>query len=84
MNRVLFIMGLLFILVMPQASWATTSKYPNPNRQTMWNNVTDGIHTLGQSPQQAAFTKRRLHNARNKARLNSINRAKRQAWLHRK
>lgn len=78
MNRLFFMMGLLLIFIMPQA-WGSTSPYPNPYRQTMWNNVTDGVHTLGQSPRQAALTKSRLHNARTRARINSINGARRQA-----
>ncbi len=79
MNRLFFMMGLLLILIVPQA-WGSTSPYPNPYRQTMWNNVTDGIHTLGQSPRQAALTKRKLHNTRTIARINSINRARHHAW----
>ncbi len=81
MNRLFFMMGLLLILIVPQA-WGSTSQYPNPYRQTMWNNLTDGIHTLGQSPKQAALTKMKLHYARTIARINSINRAKRQAWVN--
>ena len=87
MRRRFFIMGLLFILIVPQA-WGATSQYPNPYRQTMWNNLTDSIHTLGQKPQQAALTKRKLHNARARTRLKSISqanqaklKAQRQAWL---
>jgi hypothetical protein len=73
-------MGLLLILIVPQA-WGSTSQYPNPYRQTTWNNLTDKVHTLGQSPRQATLTKMKLHNARTRARINSINQAKRQAWL---
>jgi predicted PurR-regulated permease PerM len=80
MNRLFFIMGLLFILIIPQA-WGSTSQYPNPYRQTMWNNLTDTIHTWGQSPRQAALTKMRLHNARARARIRSINHARHKAWL---
>ena len=83
MNRLLFMVALLFIFMMPQA-WGATSQYPNPYRQTMWNNLTDSIHTLGQTPKQAAFTKQKLHNARAIARNKSINQAKRQAWLNSK
>lgn len=77
MNRLVFIMGLFLVLVMPQA-WG----YPNPNRQTMWNNFTDGVHTLGQNPRQAALTKRRLHHVRTLQRVHDINHAKQQAWLN--
>jgi 2-keto-3-deoxy-galactonokinase len=80
MKRRFFMMGLLFILIIPQAS-ATASQYSNPYRQTMWNNLTDGVHTLGQSPKQAALTKTKLYNARTRARVHSINRARSQAWL---
>jgi hypothetical protein len=81
MNRLFFILPLLFIFIMPQA-WGSTSPYPSPYRQTMWNNFTDGIHTLGQSPRQANFTKIKLHNKRTQARIRSINQAKRNAWLN--
>ena len=79
MGRRFFMMGLLVILIVPQA-WGSTSQYPNPYRQTMWNSFTDTIHTLGQSHKQAVLTKMKLHNARTRARINSINRAKRHAW----
>ena len=81
MNRRFFMMGLLFILVVPQA-WGSTSQYSNPYRQTTWNNLTDKIHTLGQTPGQAALTKRKLHNARARTRIRSINQAKRHARRH--
>ena len=70
MNRLFLILALLFLLVLPLFSWA--GEYPDPNRQTAWNNLTDGVHTLGQSPQQASLTKKRLHKARTKARKHSI------------
>jgi hypothetical protein len=79
MNRLLLMMGLLLILIMPQA-WGYTSKYPNPYRQTMWNSMTDGMHTFGQSSRQAGLTKMKLHNARTKARINSINQARLRTW----
>ena len=78
MKRVLLIVIFLFILILPQA-FATANQYPNTNRQTMWNNLTDSIHTLGQSPQQAQITKARLHYKRRIARQNSINQAIRKA-----
>jgi len=76
MNR-LYLMIVCLILVMPQA-WG----YPNPYRKTMWNNMTDDLHTMGQSPRQAADTKMKLQNQRVETRLNDIRRAKRQAWLN--
>jgi hypothetical protein len=90
MNRLLVIMSVLLILIVPQlAQAATTSPYPNPYRQTMWNNITDTIHTAGQTPQQSQQTLRKLHTARNKARIRSINKAtrakyiaKRKAWVN--
>jgi hypothetical protein len=82
MNRRFFMMGLLFILIVPQA-WGSTSQYPNPYRQTTWNNLTDSMHTLGQSPRQATLTKMKLHNARARTRVRSINQARRQALLKR-
>ena len=88
MNRLFFMMGLLFIFIIPQA-WGSTSPYPNPYRQTMWNNLTDAVHTFGQNTQQTRTTLWKLHNARTRARLNSINqanqaklKAQRQAWLN--
>ena len=88
MNRFFLIMGLLFILIIPQA-WGSTSAYPNPYRQTMWNDFTDTIHTLGQKPLQKRVTLMRLHNVRTRVRLTSINQAnqakltsQRQAWLN--
>lgn len=90
MNRMIFILGLLLVLIMPQTSWATTkSPYPDPYRQTMWNSLTDAVHTFGQNAQQTRATLRKLHNARTVARLKSISqaeqakfKAKRQAWLN--
>jgi hypothetical protein len=89
MNRLSIMVGLLLILIMPQAWGATKSPYPNPNRQTAWNNITDGVHTFGQNSQQTKMTLRKLHNARTRARLKSINQAKaakfkarRQAWIN--
>lgn len=80
MNRLFLIMGLLLIFIMPPA-WGAVSRYPDPHRQTMWNDFTDGLHTWGQTPSQAALTKNRLHNARTRARIMSINQAKSQAWI---
>lgn|GEM_PF-2748517 len=80
MIRLLLVMSLFFAFIVPQA-WGQVNQYPNANRQTMWNNITDGFHTMGQSPTQAAFTKRRLHNARTQARLKSINQARQKAWM---
>jgi N-methylhydantoinase A/oxoprolinase/acetone carboxylase beta subunit len=79
MRRLFFIMGLLLILIVPQA-WGST-QYPNPYRQTTWNSLTDKMHTLGQSPRKTTLTKMKLHNARTRARIKSINQAKRQSWL---
>jgi len=84
MNRLIFTLILLFILIAPQAWGQTTSQYPNPYRQTMWNNITDSVHTLGQNPQQTKTTIRKLHNARTKVRVQGIiqaNKAKRKAWV---
>ena len=71
---------LLILITSP--ALASSGHYPDPNRQTIWNNITDGVHTLGQNPTQAKRTKQRLHNARRMARQKSINQAKRQAWLN--
>ena len=80
MNRLFFIAALLFIFIVPQA-WGQTTQYPNPNRQTMWNDITDGIHTMGKTPQQAAIIKRRLHLKRSQTRIKSINQARQKAWM---
>ena len=82
MRRLLLTMLLLLIFVTPQAWAALKSKYPDPERQTMWNNLTDKMHSLGQSPKQAALTKMRLHNERAIVRTKDINRVKKQAWLN--
>jgi len=74
MKRLLPVLILMFILTSSQA-WAFTSQYPNPYRQTIWNNITDGVHTFGQNTQQTQATLKKLHNARTRARLTSINRA---------
>ncbi|MDE2028108.1 MAG: hypothetical protein KGK03_05490 [Candidatus Omnitrophica bacterium] len=88
MNRLLLMAFLAMIFMMPQAWGYTKSPYPNPYRQTMWNDFTDSMHTLGQSPAQANKTKMKLHSLRTQTRLNDINtaemakfRAKRQAWV---
>ena len=81
MRRLFFMLVCVLVLTMPPAL-ASSGNYPDPNRQTIWNNLTDGIHTLGQSPTQAKRTKQHLHNARRITRQKSINQAKRQAWLN--
>jgi hypothetical protein len=81
MNRLILMMGLSLMLALPQA-WGSTTQYPDPNRQTIWNNVTDGLNTLGQSPQDAMFTKRKLHRERTRARLQSIRQARQRALLN--
>jgi len=81
MNRLIILLGLSLILVVPQALAATT-QFPDPSRRTMWNNFTDTVNTLGQTPFQAQTTKRKLFNARYNARVRSINQARQQAWLH--
>ncbi len=80
MNRKFFTTALFVVIITTQA-WATSSPYPNPYRQTMWNSLTDKIHTLGQTPKKAALTTSRLHHKRNLARIHSINHAKQQAWV---
>ena len=80
MNRLFITFGLLFILIVPQA-WPATSQYPDPNRVTMWNSITDSMHTWGQKPRQAQMTKMQLRNARAIARLKSIKQAKIQAMI---
>ena len=81
MNRQMVLLAISFMLMVPQVHAAPT-QYPDPARQTMWNNITDSVHTIGQSPQQAQLTKRRLYNARYNARVRSVNQARQQAWLH--
>jgi len=83
MNRLFLMMCLLFMLFITSA-WAASSQYPDPNRQTMWNNITDSMHTMGQTPQQAKLNKIKLHAARAQTRLDNINqaaRAQRQAQI---
>ena len=79
MNRLIFMMGLLFIFMVPQA-WGANNN-PGIYRETLWNKLTDGIHTIGQNPREAAWTKTKLRNERAATRLGNIKRAKRKAWL---
>ena len=76
MNRQFIIFCISIILITPQA-WG----YANANRQTMWNNFTDAIHTIGKNPQQKRTTLMRLHYMRAKARLNSMIKANRDKSL---
>ena len=71
MNRLFFMIALLFIFIVPQA-WGQTTQYANPYRQTTWNNVTDGIHTFGQNAQQKKATLTKLHYARTTNRIQGI------------
>ncbi|MBF0571904.1 MAG: hypothetical protein HQL12_08565 [Candidatus Omnitrophica bacterium] len=75
MNRFFLVISLFIILIMPQA-WGASSQPPNPYRQTVWNNLTDGMHTLGQTPQQARSTKMRLRHTRAINRIKNFNHAK--------
>jgi len=79
MKRLFLTVACLLMLTTLSASPALAN-YPDPNRQTMWNNITDSMHTLGQNPAQARKTKQRLHNARRRARINSINQATFKNW----
>ena len=78
MKRRILTFCLLLILIVPQA-WGAMTKYPDPDRVTTWNNMTDSVHTWGQTPKQANLTKMKLHNQRAKARWNSIKQAKQKA-----
>jgi len=49
MKRWFMAVTLLLIFVVPQA-WGQTAQNAVINRQTMWNNLTDSIHTIGQTP----------------------------------
>jgi hypothetical protein len=75
MKRLFFVtVCLLMFITMP--AMASSSKYADANRQTIWNNLTDGVNTLGQSSAQAAKTKKHLHAVRRQNRLKSANTAK--------
>lgn len=83
MKRVFLTAVILFMVMMPHVSWAVTSPYPDPNRQTAWNSFTDAIHTFGQNSKQTKATIQKLHSARFEARNQSIylaNKAKMKAW----
>jgi len=80
MKRWFMAVTLLLIFVVPQA-WGQTAQNAVINRQTMWNNLTDSIHTIGQTPRQAAWTKMRLHAQRARTRFKSITLAKQKAWM---
>ena len=79
MKRQIFIVFLLFVFIVPQAM-AATYPYSDPNRQTLWNNITDGVHTLGKNPTQAQIIKNNLRNQRRQARINSINQTRSRNW----
>ena len=72
MIRLIITVFLSILFVAPEASWAKTSQYPDPNRQTIWNNLTDTMHTVGQDPQQAKRTKLKLHSIRNTTRSRDV------------
>ena len=80
MNKLFIMMCLLFIFIVPQA-WGSMTQYPNPYRQTIWNNITDDVHTFGQTRPQANRTLRKLHQARTRTRLHSISLAWQKALL---
>jgi hypothetical protein len=89
MKRLIFMLGLLLIFIVPQAYGATTSPYPNPYRQTIWNNVTDAVHTFGKNAPKTKATLKKLHTARARARLQSIGKARQakmnaqmQSWIN--
>jgi len=76
MNRYLVIMVLLLIFIMPNA-WGAASQYSDPNRETLWNSITDSMNTIGQTPYQAKYTKMRLRSQRAHARLESYYKSRR-------
>lgn len=79
MNRFILMVGLCFFIAITPAL-AQSNQYPDPNRQTIWNNFTDSLHTLGKTPAQAKIIRRQLHNQRKYARIQSINEARSRAW----
>jgi hypothetical protein len=89
MNRIYVQTVLLILFIIPQAWGAKTwSTYPDPNRQTLWNNLTDSLHTMGETPRQAKLTRMKLHEERFRARYTSIqhdaqakHNAKMKAWM---
>jgi hypothetical protein len=80
MRRLFFVLVCLLVFTTSSAL-ASSGNYPDVNRQTIWNNMTDGVHTFGQTPAQARKTRLHLHNVRRKVRQNSINHAIHQAKL---
>ena len=80
MRKVLLFAVVLLMMPLTQG-WSAVNQYPNPNRQTLWNNLTDSINTIGQTPQQAQMTKLKLHALRFNARVQSVIQAKRQGSL---
>ena len=83
MNRLLLALCFIFVLIVPQISGATTTPNADANHVSTWNNLTDSLNTMGQTPQQAKLTRMRLRNARATARLKAINQAKRQSVMNR-
>ena len=80
-----YLLAIIFLCVVVQPVWAAT---PNPNRQTMWNNLTDTVHTMGQTPQRAKLTKMKLHAQRRQTRLKNMaqanNRQRHKHWMNEK
>ena len=72
MLRTFVLILLLWLACDLPCSWAGQGQYANSTRQTLWNDLTDKIHTFGQKPAQARLTKTHLHYLRLQARLKSI------------
>jgi len=85
MNRFIFC-ALLIMIATP--SWAeispTMQQYKDANRQNLWNNMTDSLHTIGQNPKKASLTKKKLHATRAQNRLKNIKAANKKKWVNSK
>ena len=69
----IFILAAVLFFSIPTAGWAgRKSTLSGVDRQTLFNNVTDSLATLGKSPQQKSAIKKMRHAARRKARLEKL------------
>ena len=70
-----------FFLLSGVSSWAQSppepKQYPDPNRQTWFNNLADKISTLGEEEQDAQKIKQERHKIRRMVRQSANERAKR-------
>lgn len=81
----IFGLAVTLVLGVPGSSFAgSKNAYTDAERQTIFNNITDSIATLGKSPKDARIIKKKRHTARYKARLQKIRESNRKAARRRR